>query len=148
LLHESVPAATTIALLVNPDNPTLESAKREGQVAARRLGLELHVVEARTERDFDVAFATLVKLQVGALAIVPDSLFSSRREQLGKLAFRYAMPTISPYREFAAVGGLMSYGTNTPHLYRQVGIYPSRILKGEKPAELPVQQAVKLELVI
>jgi putative ABC transport system substrate-binding protein len=149
LLHELVPNATAIALLVNPDSPTqTESATRGAQAAARRLGLELHVVQARTERDFDVVFETAAKLRAGALVIVPDSLFTSRREQLGELTFRHALPAISPYREFAAVGGLMSYGTNIPNLYRQVGIYTSRILKGEKPADLPVQQAVKLDLVI
>ena len=149
LLHELVPAATTIALLVNPDSPTqIESATREAQAAARRLALELHVVQARTERDLDAIFAALVKSHIDALAIVPDSLFTSRREQIGKLAFRHAVPAISPYREFAAAGGLMSYGTNIPNLYRQVGVYTGRILKGEKPADLPVQQAVKLELVI
>src|SRR5262249_33870784 len=99
LLHELVPAATSIALLVNPDSPTqTESATREAQTAARRLGLELHVVQARTERDLNAVFGTLVKLHVGALAIVPDSLFTSRREQIGKLAFHYAVPAISPYR--------------------------------------------------
>jgi putative ABC transport system substrate-binding protein len=118
------------------------------EVITRRLGLELLIEHARTEHDFDAAFATLVKLRAGALVIVPDSLFTSRREQLGELTLRHAIPAISPYREFAAVGGLMSYGTNIPNLYRQVGIYTSRILKGEKPADLPVQQAVKLDLVI
>jgi putative ABC transport system substrate-binding protein len=149
LLHELVPTATVIALLVNPASPTqTESTTREAEGAARRLGLELHVVRARTERDFDGVFANLVKLRAGGLVITPDSLFISRREQLGELAFRYAVPAISPYREFAAAGGLVSYGTNVPNLFRQVGIYTGRILKGEKPADLPVQQAVKLELVI
>jgi putative tryptophan/tyrosine transport system substrate-binding protein len=149
LVHELVPTATSIALLVNPDSPTqTESAMRGAHAAARRLGLELHVVQARTERDFDTVFETLVKLRTGALVIVPDSLFTTRREQLGELVFRHAVPAISPYREFAAAGGLMSYGTNIPNLYRQVGIYTSRILKGEKPADLAVQQAVKLDLII
>jgi putative tryptophan/tyrosine transport system substrate-binding protein len=149
LLHELVPAATTIALLVNPDNPPpTESATIAAQVAARRLGLELRVVQARTERDFDAVFATWVNLRAGGLVIVPDSLFNIRSNQLGELASHHGVPAISPYREFAAAGGLMSYGTNIPNLYRQVGFYVSRILKGEKPAELPVQQAVKLDLVI
>jgi putative tryptophan/tyrosine transport system substrate-binding protein len=105
-------------------------------------------VHARTERDFDAVFATLVKLRAGALVIAPDSLFTTLSGQLGAMALRHAIPAISPYREFTAAGGLMSYGTNIANLYRQVGIYASRILKGEKPADLPVQQAVKLELVI
>jgi putative ABC transport system substrate-binding protein len=96
-------------------------------------------VHARSERDFDAAFASLVKLRVGALVIIPDSLFTSRREQLGALAFRHAVPAIAPYRQFAAAGGLMSYGTNVTNLFRQVGVYTSRILKGEKPADLPVE---------
>jgi len=149
LLHELVPTASIIALLVNPASPTqTEATAREAQVAARRLGLELHVVHARSERDFDAIFASLVKLRAGGLVITPDSLFTSRREQLGELAFRHTMPAIAPYREFAAAGGLMSYGTNVTDLFRQNGIYVSRILKGEKPADLPVQQAVKLDLII
>ena len=149
LLHELVPTASIIALLVNPASPTqTEATAREAQVAARRLGFELHVVHARSERDFDAIFASLVKLRAGGLVITPDSLFTSRREQLGELAFRHTMPAIAPYREFAAAGGLMSYGTNVTDLFRQNGIYVSRILKGEKPADLPVQQAVKLDLII
>jgi putative ABC transport system substrate-binding protein len=149
LLHELVPTTTSVALLVNPGSPAqTEATTSEAQAAARRLGLELHVVHARTERDFDAVFANLVKLRPRALVIMPDSLFTSRREQLGELAFRHAVPAIAPYREFAAAGGLMSYGTNVTNLYRQQGIYVSRILKGEKPADLPVQQAVKLDLII
>jgi putative ABC transport system substrate-binding protein len=149
LLHELVPSATAIALLVNPANSArAESATREGQVAARRLGLELHVLHASAEREFDAAFASSVQLRAGALAIPSDSLFFSRSRQLGALAFRHAIPAICPYREFPAAGGLMSYGTNNADQFRQVGIYVSRILKGEKPADLPVQQAVKLDLII
>jgi putative ABC transport system substrate-binding protein len=149
LLHELVPTASIIALLVNPASPTqAEATTREAQVAARRLGLELHVVHARSERDFDPIFASLVKLRAGGLVIIPDSLFTSRREQLGALAFRHAVPAIAPYRGFAAAGGLMSYGTNITNLFWQVGTYAARILKGEKPADLPVQQPVKLELII
>jgi ABC transporter substrate binding protein len=125
-----------------PFRPRKPLAKRRPRRTA--LGLELHVVYARTERDFDAAFTTLVKLRAGALVIAPDSLFGNRSGQLGALALRHAIPAISPYREFTAAGGLMSYGTNITNLYRQVGIYTSRILKGEKPADLPVQQAVKL----
>ena len=105
-------------------------------------------MHASADDDFDAAFATLVQLRANALVIGPDPFFFSRREQLGALAFRHAIPTICPYREFAAAGGLMSYGTNIPNLFREVGVYTSRILNGEKPADLPVQQAVKLELVI
>jgi putative tryptophan/tyrosine transport system substrate-binding protein len=148
LLHELVPNVAVIGLLVNPDNPYAEIQSREAQAAARKLGLELHIVHARTERDFDAAFATLVKLRAGALVIGPDPIFFNRSRQLGALALRYAVPAISPYRDFAAGGGLMSYGTNIADLFRQVGIYTGRILKGEKAADLPVQQAVKVDLVL
>jgi len=148
LLHELVPKAPVIGMLVNPNNPDSEIQLRDARAAAGRLALQLHVLHAHTERDFDAAFASLVKRQAGALAIGPDSLFFIQSRQLGALAFRHAIPAMAPYREFATAGGLMSYGTNIPNLYRQVGVYTSRILKGEKPADLPVQQAVKLELVI
>jgi putative ABC transport system substrate-binding protein len=149
LLHELVPRATIIGLLVNPNNPNIaELTTKSLQVAARTLGLEIHVLHASADRDFDTVFATLVQLRAGALVIGPDPYFITRGEQLGTLAFRHAIPTICPYREFAAAGGLMSYGTNIPNLFREVGIYTSRVLKGEKPTDLPVQQVVKLELVI
>ena len=149
LLHELVPNATAVALLVNPANSArAESTTRQAQVAARRLGLGLHVLHASDKHEFDAAFASAVQLRAGALAISPDSLFFSRSSELGALAFRYAIPAICPYRDFALAGGLMSYGTNTANLYRQVGAYTSRILKGEKPADLPVEQAVKLNLII
>jgi putative tryptophan/tyrosine transport system substrate-binding protein len=149
LLHELAPRATIIGLLVNPDNPSLaEPTTKSLQGAARTLGLEAHVLHASADHDFDKAFATLVQLRAGALVIGPDPFFFTRSEQLGALAFRYAIPSICPYREFALAGGLMSYGTNIANLFRQVGVYTSRILKGEKAADLPVQQAVKLELVI
>jgi putative ABC transport system substrate-binding protein len=149
LLHELVPNATAVALLVNPANSArAQSTTREAQAAAPRLGLELHVVHASSERELDAAFARLVQLRAGAVAISPDSLFFSRSGNLGALALRHAIPAIAPYREFAAGGGLMSYGTSNANQFRQVGIYTGRILKGEKPADLPVQQAVKLDLVI
>ena len=149
LLHELVPRATIIGLLVNPNNPNIaELTTKSLQVAARTLGLEIHVLHASADHDFDTVFATLVQLRAGALVIGPDPYFITRGEQLGALAFRHAIPTICPYREFAAAGGLMSYGTNIPNLFREVGIYTSRVLKGEKPTDLPVQQVVKLELVI
>jgi putative ABC transport system substrate-binding protein len=149
LLHELVPNAAIITLLVNPTHSEpAESTTREAEVAARSLGLGLHVLHASAEREFDAAFVSAVELRAGALVIGPDSMFFNRSGQLGALAFRHAIPAISPYREFAAAGGLMSYGTNVVNLYRQLGIYAGRVLKGEKPADLPVQQAVKLELVI
>ena len=148
LLHELVPNTTVVALLINPANSAqAESTTTEAQVAAHRLGLNLHVLHASDEREFDAAFARSVQLR-GALVIGPDPFFIARSGQLGALAFRHAIPAICPYREFAAAGGLASYGTNVSHLFRQLGIYTSRILKGEKPADLPVQQATKLELII
>src|SRR6516165_249808 len=149
LLHELVPKATAMAFLVNPANSArAESTTRQAQVAARRLGLGLHVLHASDKHEFDAAFASAVQLRAGALAISPDSLFFSRSSELGALAFRYAIPAICPYRDFALAGGLMSYGTNTVNQYRQVGNYTSRLIKGEKPANLPVEQAVKLDLII
>jgi putative tryptophan/tyrosine transport system substrate-binding protein len=149
LLHELVPRATIIGVIVNPNNPNIaEPTTKSLQVAARTLGLEIHVLHASADHDFDTVFATLVQLRADALVIGPDPYFIMRSEQLGALAFRHAIPTICPYREFAAAGSLISYGTNIPNLFREVGVYTSRVLKGEKPADLPVQQVVKLELVI
>jgi putative tryptophan/tyrosine transport system substrate-binding protein len=149
LLHELVPMATIIALLVNPASPArAESATRDAQVATGRLGLRLHVLHASSERDFDTAFATFAQLQPGALVIGADSFFFGRAEQLGTLTLRRAVPAISPYREFVAAGGLMSYGTSVTDRFRPVGIYTGRILKGEKPADLPVIQPTKFELAI
>ena len=149
LLHELVPNATAIALLVNPaSSARAESNARQAQVAARRLGLKLHVLHASSEPEFDAAFANAVQLRSEALVIGTDALFFGRSGQLGTLAARHAIPAISPYREFAASGGLMSYGTNNSNQFRQVGVYTGRILKGEKPTDLPVQQAVKLDLII
>jgi putative ABC transport system substrate-binding protein len=149
LLHELVPTATVMALLVNPTNPTtVEALSRDVQAAARTLGLQLHILHASTERDFDTVFAALVQLRAGGLAIGADSFLISRNEQLAALAIRHAVPTISAFREFAAAGGLMSYGGSSTDLYRTVGVYTGRILKGEKPADLPVQQSTRVELVI
>ena len=149
LLHELVPNATTMALLVNPANSArAESNTREARVAARRLGLKLHVLHASSEREFDAAVENAIQLRSGALVIATDILFFSHSGRLGTLAVSHAIPAICPYREFAAAGGLMSYGTNIAKLVRQVGVYTGRILKGEKPADLPVQQAVKLDLII
>jgi putative ABC transport system substrate-binding protein len=149
LLHELVPTATTIALLVNPTDPALSEPITRGlQAAARTLGLELHVLQASTERDFDEAFATLIQLRAGGLVIGPDALFSSRSERLAALALRHAIPTIFQFHPFTAAGGLMSYGSSDTDALRLAGIYTGRILKGEKPADLPVQQSTKVELII
>jgi putative tryptophan/tyrosine transport system substrate-binding protein len=149
LVFEVVPTATDIGLLVNPANPLQsERATRDVQAAAGKLGLRLHVLDASTERDFDTLFATLNQLRAGALVIGPDALFSYWRQQLGALTFRHAVPAICPYREFAVAGGLMSYGPDYANLDRIAGAYTVRVLKGEKPADLPVQQATKIELVI
>ncbi len=150
LLHEVVPAVTTMALLVNPANPTVaETQSKVLQAAARSLGLKLHVLYASTERDFGSVFATVVQLRAGGLVIgAADPFFIGRSEQLAALALRHALPAIFQYREFAAAGGLMSYGTSLTDAYRLVGIYTGQILKGAKPADLPVMQPTKFELVI
>jgi len=149
LLHELLPKATLIALLVNPTNHTFnEALSRDLQAATSRFGLRLHVLHASTERDFETVFASLVQLRAEGLVIGPDVFFTSRSEQLAALSLRHAMPTIYAYREYTEAGGLMSYGTSLTDAYRQVGVYTGRILRGEKPADLPVQQTVKVELVI
>jgi putative tryptophan/tyrosine transport system substrate-binding protein len=145
LMHELVPTATVMALLLNPTSPVLaEPQSRDIQAAARVLGIELHVLHASTDRDFDMVFATLVRLRAAALVIGTDAFFSSRSKQLAELTVRHAIPTIYQYREFVAAGGLMSYGTSLADAYRQVGIYAGKILDGAQPADLPVQQVVKL----
>ena len=149
LLHELMPTATAVALLVNPTSSTLaKTSTRDAQAAARTLGLELRILHASTERDFDAVFATLVQRPAGGLVIAPDAFFNSHLEQLAALALRHAVPAFYQFREFAAAGGLMSYGGDVTDTYRQAGIYSGRILKGEKPAELPVQQSAKVELII
>ena len=148
LLHELVPTATIIAVLENPTSPTAEPFSRALQPAARALGLQLHVLHASTDRDFDTVFATLVQLRAGALVISPDTFFNTRSEQLAALALQHAVPAIYQYRPFAAAGGLMSYGSDQTEYYRLVGIYTGKILKGEKPASLPVVQSTKVELII
>jgi putative ABC transport system substrate-binding protein len=148
VLREAVPNAE-VALLVNPASFDVEGKTREMQVAALALGLpRLHVLNARTEREIDTAFATLIQLQANALVIGQDVYFNSRIEQLAELALRHRVPAIYSLLEFAAAGGLMSYGASLADQYRQVGVYTGRILKGEKPADLPVQQATKVELII
>ena len=148
LLSEIVPQASVIALLVNPNNPNTERMITDVQEAARAKGLQLPILKAGTERELDSAFATLIQLQAGALIVGGDPFFSNRREQLVALASRQAVPAIYQFREFATVGGLISYGASNPALYRQAGNYAGRILKGAKPADLPVQQPTRFELVI
>jgi putative tryptophan/tyrosine transport system substrate-binding protein len=149
LLHELVPTASTVGLLVNPTVPTLaEISVSKLQAAARTFGLQLHVLNASTERDFDTVFSTLIQLRLGALIIAGDAFFTSQSERLGELTMRHGVPASYLWREFTAAGGLMSYGSSFTESFRQVGAYIGRILKGEKPADLPVQQATKFELTI
>ena len=149
LLRELLPTAKVMALLVNPTSPTIaETLSRELQAAAPILGLQLHRLQASNEREIDDAFASLVRLRASALVISPDVYFNSRSGQLASLALRQAMPAIYQFRAFAAAGGLMSYGGDLTESYRHVGLYAGRILKGAKPADLPVYQATKVELII
>jgi ABC-type uncharacterized transport system substrate-binding protein len=148
-LHELLPTARAMALLINPTNPAVaEIESREVQSAARTLGLELHVLNASTVPDFDMAFANVTRLRADALVIGTDGLFSSHSEQLAALAVRHAVPTVYKGRDFAAAGGLLSYGSDVADSYRLAGVYTGRVLKGDKPADLPVQQATKIELYI
>jgi putative tryptophan/tyrosine transport system substrate-binding protein len=148
LLHELVPKASLIALLVNPDRATAEAQARKAQEAARSFGLQLQVLSARTEQEIDDAFAKLVQLRAGALLVSSDLFLDSRREQIIGLAARHAVPTIFELRHFVAAGGLMSYGPSLSEAFRQMGIYTGKILHGAKPADLPVLQPTKFELVI
>jgi putative ABC transport system substrate-binding protein len=148
LLSELVPQAKIIALLVNPNIPQIERVIQEMQEAARTKGVQLPILKASTESEIDAAFATLVELHAGALIVGGDALYTVRREQLVALASRYAVPVIDRWREFAASGGLISYGPSLTAAYRQVGIYAGKILKGAKPADLPVQQPTIFELVV
>jgi len=147
LLHELLPSVTSMALLVNPAVPAIAGAvTRLSQAAAQGLGLQLHIVRANSDREFDAIFEQLVQRRVGALVISPDNFFTARSEQLAKLTVHHAMPAAYEFREFAAAGGLMSYGSSETEYYRLVGTYAGRVLKGDKPADLPVQQATKVEL--
>ena len=147
LMHELLPSVTSMALLVNPAVPaTAEPVSRSSQAAAQALGLKLHTVHASSDRDFDAVFERLTQLRVGALVIGPDTFFTSRSGQLAKLTVRHEMPAIYQFREFARAGGLMSYSSSEPEYYRLVGAYAGRVLKGDKPADLPVQQSTKVEL--
>src|SRR5262249_5167145 len=149
LLHQIVPTARNIAVLVNPTSPNLADAQeRDFRMAARALGLQIHVLRATAEGDFETVFASLLQLRAGGLVISSDSFFFSRGAQLAALAARHAVPTIYPFRENAAAGGLISYGGSLADSHRLAGGYAGRILKGEKPADLPIQQSTKIELVI
>ena len=149
LLHELVPRAAVIALLVNPADPAATEAEtRNLQDAVRSLGLQLHILPASTANEIDSAFETLVELRAGALVVSTDPLFTNQRAQIVALAASHAVPAIYVWREFATAGGLISYGTDLTDTYRQLGIYTGKILKGAGPADLPVQQIVKIELVI
>jgi len=148
LLHGAVPSATIIALLVNPTNPNAETQSKNIQAASLKLGLQVHVLSASAERDFDAVFAKLHELKAGALIIVQDVFFNTQSQQLAALTVRHAIPAISQLREFAVAGGLISYGASRSDAWRQVGIYVGRILKGEKPAALPVIQPTKFDLTI
>src|SRR5215469_5368307 len=148
LLHELLPNATIVGLLINPTNPRAAVQAREAQAASHALGQEMHILNASTESEIDTTFATFGQMRAAAVVFVNDALFNSRLDQLAALAARHAIPAISPWREFALAGGLMSYGINQPDLYRQAAIYMGRILKGEKPADLPVQQSTKVELIV
>jgi putative tryptophan/tyrosine transport system substrate-binding protein len=149
LLHEMVPNANSLALLINPTSPNLAKVQSSNlQTAAHSLGLQLHVLQASTDRDFDGAFASVTRLRAGGLVISSDSFFFSQSRQLASLALQHAVPSIFGFREFVTAGGLMSYGGSLAESFRWVGVYTGRILRGEKPADLPVQQSTKIELFI
>ena len=148
LLHELVPAAKDVALLINPTNPAGETISRDAQAAASKIGLQLRILRASNDHDLEVAFDSLHQQRPGALAISPDGFFGSRNGQLAESAFRHALPTISSFREYAIAGGLMSYGGSVIDQARSAGIYTARIIKGEKSADLPVLQVTKVELIV
>ena len=148
LMHELVPQATVVALLVNPNNADTQTQSTDAQDAARALGLQLHVLKASTESDIDAAFKTIVDLQAGALIVGATTFFSSHLNKIVTLAAGRALPTFYPNRPYVEAGGLISYAPNVADAYRQAGIYTGRILKGERPTDLPVVQSTKFELVI
>jgi putative ABC transport system substrate-binding protein len=148
LLRELIPQARVIGALFNPGLPTADPQMREVEAAARTLGLGLHIAKASSEREFEPAFAALVQQRVAALLVEANPFFNTRREEIIALAARHAMPAIYGLREYAADGGLISYGTSRADGYRQAGVYVGRVLKGEKPADLPILQPTKFELVI
>jgi putative tryptophan/tyrosine transport system substrate-binding protein len=148
LLHELVPQAATIGILLNPTFPSAASQLRDIQEAARTIGLQLHVLRASTDREIDTAFESVAQNRIPALAVAVDTFFITRRDKLAALAARHAAPTMYSLRDYATAGGLMSYGIDLSDVYRQVGVYAGRILKGAKPADLPVVQPTKFEFVI
>ena len=148
LLHDLVPSTETIGFLENPNNPIFDLTTRDVLAAAPVVGLKVQILKASTDREIDTAFVSLVQVRTGALLVGNDPFFNSRIEQLVALAARHAIPAMYPLREFAAAGGLMSYGTSNRDIYQQAGIYTGRILKGAKPADLPVMQTTKFDLVI
>ena len=148
LLHELIPRVTVIGFLINPGNPTSESQIRDVQAAARVFDIETLILHAGSERNIEAAFASFAQQRVNAVIVGADSLFLSRRDQLAGLAARHAIPAIYPLREFADIGGLMSYAPSQTDAYHLAGGYAARLLKGEKPTDLPIQQAVKFELII
>jgi putative ABC transport system substrate-binding protein len=148
LLHELVPTATVVALLVNPADPVTDVEMRTLQDAARSLGLQPHILRASSASEIDAAFGTIVELGAHALVVSTDPFFTDQHAQIVALAARDAVPAIYVWREYAAAGGLMSYGTDLADSFRQAGVYTGKILKGAKPADLPVEQVVKVELVI
>ena len=148
LLRELIPTLTSVAVLANPSNPITGGNLRELEAVASEQQVHLHVLEAMTEDDFDLAFTRIANLQAGALLILPDSFLTGNRAILGALTASHGVPAIYQYRSFVTAGGLMSYGTNFAGLFRQVGLYTGRVLKGERPADLPVQEASNFELLI
>ena len=148
LLREMVPPAAAIAVLVNPSNPSADIYLKEAPALAGAMGIRIHLVDASTEHDLDEAFASLGKLGVGGIVVPAEGFFDSQRDRIVALAARYAVPMVSSLREYVAAGGLMSYGASLSDAYRRAGIYVGRILKGEKPADLPVEQPTKFELLI
>jgi putative tryptophan/tyrosine transport system substrate-binding protein len=148
LLRELLPTAAHIGLMVNPTNPNVEGVTKDVTAAAAVLGVQIDAVQARDSREIEAAFATLVRNRVDALLVAPDPFFFSRRLQLATLATRHAIPAIYTVREYPEAGGLMSYGASLTEAFRQLGVYTGRILKGAKPADLPVVQSIKFELII
>jgi putative ABC transport system substrate-binding protein len=147
-LHQLVPAAVRVSALINPSNPAADSTRKELDAAGKAMGLQIQILSATNSREIDTVFATLVRDRIDGLFVAGDALFTTRRVQFATLAARYAIPATFPSREYPQAGGLMSYGSNLVDTYRQVGIYTGRILKGDKPADLPVVQSTKFELVI
>jgi len=148
LVHEMVPTAALIGVLINPKNPNAERQSKDIPEAARSVAQRIHILTATTERELDAAFKTMIELGAGALLVAADPFFNSRREYIVALAARHGIPAMYEQREFALAGGLMSYGTNLRHGYRQAGFYAGRVLKGENPSDLPVIQSTEFEFVI